>query len=134
MDLKKSKNENYLFFELENKFKILTSYTYKVEKLIFEYKGKYGKWQHKLPKKWRKSDLLICTASYKGTSYTDVLKIVKNNNVTDIETNERQEQILFKVDNDKQYKFYFNDIAEVDKGLCKGGLSQIYITKIEEEY
>ena len=134
MDLKKEKNDEYLFFKLSNKFTILTSYTHKVEKLIFQYKGKYDKWHHKLPKKWRKSDLIICTDSYKGSSYSDVLKIVKNNSVTDIEANEKQEKILFKVGNDMQYTFYFNSIADIDRGYCKGGLTHITVTQIEEEY
>ena len=135
MDLEESKNKNYLVLDLAYKFKILTSHTYKVKRLVFAFQGKYTANSHKLPKKWRKSGLLICRASYKGTSYADVLKIVKNNNVTDIETHVRQTKILFKVDNDKQYTFYFNNVPDVDKGFCKGGLSNIGIAEIiEEEY
>ena len=119
-------------YALPGKFKMLLHGNNKVYSIYLGY-SEYRKHVYGTPpKRWRKSGLWFCNNSVHGTPYEDILQIIKKNNVYDLEANKVKGTIYFKVDNDKQYKLYFN-INDYMTNCKEGGLNYIGIYEIEED-
>ena len=122
-------------YKIPKKFQLVyRKDNHKVYKIYYGYNTKYDTYHQTVPEMLRKAGLEVCSDNTHGTPYENVLQIIKNNNVSNLESNKLAGKISFKVDNDKQYLFAFNEVIDLEGGYCKkGGLFAIVISEVKEE-
>ncbi len=126
--------DGLLGYKIPEKFQLVYGKdNHKVSKIYYGYNSKYDTYRQTVPRMLREAGLWVCSVNNPGTSYEDVLQIIKNNKISDLESNKTAGKIFFKVDNDKQYLFAFNEVTDLEDGYCKkGGLFAIVVSEVEE--
>lgn len=106
-----------------------------IEGLYFNITDQYD--TYLLPKAWRKAGINICHSNDIGTSYEQMILLIKDNKGFDIEESIDEfnhKVIKFKIGQDKQYKARFNTSGKY-LDICKGGLRTIGVKlQKEDEY